>query len=405
MIPIHQFKEAELNSIRAACAYLFTPELAENNEFLKNLNPVSVKKAFREKAKKYHPDLYSHESGEMLHRRQERFLKIRESYSHLNGLVLDIAATPGEKAAGRGTIIAVGGAKGGTGKSIFAVNLAVLLAGRGKKTVVVDLDLGSSSTHLYLGIMNLKGTINDFLTLPESKLADIAVHTKYGPLLIGGDSSKLGAANITFTQKLRLLNAIKKFDADYTVLDLGGDTTYNILDFFLAAEHGIVVTTCDPASYLKAYNFIKVALYRKLNRIFGPESEYHEIKDPGLKDLIQAFTLSLNGTKGSTIPDFLALVKEKHPRHLSFIRQAIDSYRPCLVVNEVTDQCNVAEVVERIKVVSEKMLSLNVDHIGSLPHQQEIEASARELVPVVVRHPFGMAARRTRMIANRLTRR
>lgn len=38
-------------------------------------------------------------------------------------------------------IIAIGGAKGGIGKSIFAANLGVFLASKGKRTVLVDLEL------------------------------------------------------------------------------------------------------------------------------------------------------------------------------------------------------------------------------------------------------------------------
>jgi flagellar biosynthesis protein FlhG len=39
------------------------------------------------------------------------------------------------------------------------------------------------------------------------------------------------------------------------ILDLGGNTTYNILGFFLAADQGFVLTTCEPASYPDAFFF------------------------------------------------------------------------------------------------------------------------------------------------------
>ena len=133
MIAITNLNEAELQRIRVSCAYLFMPELARNNEFLKSIDPASVKKAFRDKAKMYHPDLHTRESKEMLHRRKERFLKIQESYEHLYGYFLENTLTAYEQGSGRGDIIAVGGAKGGIGKSIFAVNLAVLFASMGKK--------------------------------------------------------------------------------------------------------------------------------------------------------------------------------------------------------------------------------------------------------------------------------
>jgi len=402
MIQIHHLNEGALEKIRTSCSYLFTPELARNNDFLKNVNPAAVKKAFRDKAKMYHPDLHGHESREMLNRRKERFLKIQESYEHLCGYFLENTLTVYEQGSGRGDIIAVGGAKGGIGKSIFAVNLAVLLATLGKKTVLVDLDLGGANVHLYLGELTMKGSINDFLDGTVSSFQDIAARSRYGPFFIGGDSSQLGAANITFAQKLKLLKAIKQIDADYVVLDLGGDTTYNIIDFFLAADYGIVVTTCDPAAYLEAYNFIKVALYRKINRIFGAESVYSEKKDENLQELINEFTTSSKGPEENTIKELFDLIKEKQPQHLSLIKDVVSSYRPRLVVNRITGSCNADEVVERIKVVSKKMLSVNVEYIGSLPYQQEIEASVRELIPVVAKYPHGLMTKQARRIIHKL---
>jgi len=402
MIHIDNLNEGELNRIRISCAYLFSPDLASNDEFLKNLNPASVKKAFRDKAKMYHPDLHAHESSEMLHRRKERFLKIQESNEHLGSYLLGNTLTMYEQGSGKGDIIAVGGAKGGIGKSIFAVNLAVLLTSMGKKTVLVDLDLGGANVHLYLGELTMKGSINDFLHGTVSSFQDIAVRSRYGPFFIGGDSSQLGAANITFAQKLKLLKAVKSMDADYVILDLGGDTTYNIIDFFLAADHGIVVTTCDPASYLEAYNFLKVALYRKINRIFGAESVFREKKDADLQELIYEFTTSSNGSRENTIRELFALIKEKQPRHLSLMKDVISSYRPRLVVNRVTGSCNVNEVVARVREVSKKMLSVNVDYIGSLPYQKEIEASVRDLVPVIAKYPQGTFTKQTRLIVNKL---
>lgn len=401
MIPIHEVKNAELNRLRIACAYLFSPEYAENAEFLKSLNPVSVKKAFRDKAKRYHPDLHIHESREMLHQRKERFLKIQESYEHLNSYFRENPITLFAQGAGRGDIIAIGGAKGGIGKSIFAVNLGILLSSMGRKTVLIDLDLGGANLHLYLGEMALRGTINDFLNKTVPTLQDVTVRSKYGPLLIGGDSSQLGAANISFNQKLRLMKAIKQIEADYVIIDLGGDTTFNIIDFFLAADYGIIVTTCDPASYLEAYNFLKVALYRKLNRIFGAESEFNERKDSELEYLIQEFTSHKSGSSIKTIQNLLALVREKHPCHLSLISEVISTYCPNLVLNRVTDQCNVNEVVERIKLISKKMLSVNVKYLGSIPYQQEIEFSVRELIPVVAKYPQGVLARKSLLFMNK----
>jgi flagellar biosynthesis protein FlhG len=228
------------------------------------------------------------------------------------------------------------------------------------------------------------------------------LNTKYGPLLIGGNSSQLGNANINFMRKLKLMKAIKNLDADFIIIDLGGDTSYNIIDFFLLADHGIVMTTCDPASYLDAYNFIKTALYRKLNRLFGPESKYKAQKDHDLEQLIYEATMSTNGSKVVKVEDLVEKVKGQLPRSLSVLNKAISTFSPCLVVNRVPQNFNASQIVRRIQKVSSKMLSIKVRCLGSFSYHPEIELSARNLVPIVSRPTNGYLARKMSYIVEYL---
>lgn len=417
MLDIKQISKRELENIRVSCAYLFSAQSANNNTFLIRLNLSQIKKAYRNKIKKYHPDSHVNESEEVINRRVECFIKIQESYEHLISFIkpdpkrsferrdpiqerLDHArerrtvrrteASYRERKTGPGKIIAVGGAKGGIGKSIFATNLAVYLSSKKWKTVVVDLDLGGANLHLYLGENFLKWNINDFLEKKVSSLEEIMIHTKYGPKLIGGESGKLGAANIPFSRKLKLLRALKKINADYVIIDLGGDTTFNIIDFFLSADHGVVMTSCEPASYLDAYNFIKVAIFRKLNRLFGPESQYHKQKDPELVELIRQATISTaDGMAIKTFSDLIAQVEKTQPHNLTLIREAIASFKPNLVVNMVKHNFDVNNLVRRIQMVLWKTVSTGVTYLGTIPNLPEIETSARTLVPAIAKSNSG----------------
>ena len=118
------------------------------------------------------------------------------------------------------TIWAVGGGKGGVGKSLLTANISICLALMNFKVIVIDLDLGGANLALYLGEkFILDRTVNDFLSKKYPTLDDIIIKGKYGPLLIGGDSSELGAANIHYARKMKLLKAIKNLAADFIVLD------------------------------------------------------------------------------------------------------------------------------------------------------------------------------------------
>lgn len=390
MLKINDLSSVELLKIRIACAYLFSPELAENDEFLKNLNLLSIKNAFDEKAKQYSPEIQDSNSGDLSEEEEGLFSMTKASYEALKNFLGEEDKSGNDQKAPHPKIIAVGGAKGGTGKTIFAANLGIFLSSRGIRTTMIDLDLGSANLHLYLGITAPKVTINDFLTKRIPQINEIIIPTKYGPDLIGGDSSQLGAANIDFPRKLKLLRSIKKIDADYVIMDLGGDTSYNIIDFFLAADHGFVMMTCYPASFLDAYNFIKIALYRKLNRIFGPESALSAQKDRDFMRLIHEATIGTNGNRVANIDQLLRRVKEQQPWNLSLINQVLKTFYPKLIVNMTEENSKAMKMVKLIQNVSQKILSVKVGHIGSIPYQSEIDRSARDLVPVVVRNPKGI---------------
>ncbi|MFC1869216.1 AAA family ATPase [Thermodesulfobacteriota bacterium] len=390
MLRIDKLNASELNGIRVACAYLFSPQHARNDEFLSGLESGILTAAFRRKAKMYHPDLHLHKQDETLARREERFKKIQGSYEIMRSYFQVKNKQESEKGNSKKKVIAVGGAKGGIGKSLFVTNLGVFLSKKGYKTVIVDLDLGGANQHLYLGETYIKRSINDFISREVRSLQEITIKSKYGPQLVGGDSSQLGAANIKFVQKLSLLKAIKQIDADYVIVDLGGDTTFNIIDFFIAADHRIVMTSCDPASYLDAYNFIKTALYRKLSRLFGPESEYRHLKNNLLEDLISESILSSNGSKVKTIKELIQRVKTYQSQNLRLIKDVLSSFSPNLIVNRVEQNFKEDIIVKRIQSVSKKSLSIDVRYLGSIPYLREIELSTRDLVPIVTKNPQGI---------------
>jgi flagellar biosynthesis protein FlhG len=291
-------------------------------------------------------------------------------------------------------IIAIGGAKGGVGKSLMVANLGVYLASQGHRTVVVDLDLGAANLHLYLGVWALRHRINDYLDKKVEDLESIAVKTEHGPAIIGGGSSRLGAANLPYTRKLKLMRAIRRIDADFIVLDLGGDTSYNILDFFLLSHTGLVLTTCDPAAYLDAYTFIKMALYRRLARLFGAESAYRRLKDERLQDVIRTFVTPSGDGHPRYVSDLLSQISLRAPVGRELVERTIAEFRPKLIVNMVQHRREAWDLIRRMQAVSLRMLSVPVECAGTLPADPDIAGSAHDLVPEVARHPDGAMAER-----------
>ena len=59
-------------------------------------------------------------------------------------------------------IWAIGGGKGGTGKSLITSGLAIYLADIGKKVTLIDADLGGANLHSILKIIKPKHSLTDF---------------------------------------------------------------------------------------------------------------------------------------------------------------------------------------------------------------------------------------------------
>lgn len=387
MLLMNDVSPPETEKVRIACAYLFSPEQAKDDGFIRQLDMGAIEEAFLRKEKRYNPYVNRHEPLPMQQKRIARLFKIKESRRLLKSYVMERERGIVHTATHHKKIIAIGGAKGGIGKSIFATNLGVLLAAQGKKTVLVDLDLGGSSLHYYLGKKSMAYNIDDFLHKKCATLSDLIESTDYGPGLIGGGNSQLGSANIPFARKIKLLKSIKTIEADIVILDLGGDTTFNIIDFFLAADLGLVLTSCEPASYVSAYNFIKIALQRKLIRISGAESNFRKRADNTLRDLIQEVIASTNQNGGNFMAGLADRVKKELPHHEGLLSEIIHSFNPRLVINMVDSGVNAEAVIRRIQEVADKMLSVKVSHLGNVPYDPEVKDSALDLVPLAAKHP------------------
>lgn len=73
----------EIPELRVAAIKLFGISAAFSRDFWRTLNLATLKKAFREKARLYHPDLYRQARPEILQAKQERFIAVKGAYEVL----------------------------------------------------------------------------------------------------------------------------------------------------------------------------------------------------------------------------------------------------------------------------------------------------------------------------------
>lgn len=359
--------------------------------FLEQLTYDEVKRAYRINVLAYHPDRHQDKQPEDIDFFARHLEGVNHSYELLSTVFTGKRPDTIAEHQGRSRIIAVGGAKGGIGKSIFAANLGMQLCSLGFRTTMVDLDLGGSNLHIYLGLNQIpEATLNDFINRKIATLTEAVVRPEHGPMLIAGNNGELGAANIPFQTKQRLIENIRKLNADYVILDLGGSTDFNTLDFFLAADLGIVLTTLDQPAYLEAYAFIKTALQRKLTRLFGAESPFPARRNSALKDLVLEGTRAPEKDQPRTIQDLLKKVAHEDPVSLPLITDEILNFSPCLVINRCFDHQAALKVSATLRSVACQRLSIDINHVGTISKHPFIEHSTSYLNhPLLIRQGAG----------------
>ena len=272
-------------------------------------------------------------------------------------------------------IWAVGGGKGGVGKSVISVLLAFWLTRMGKRTILVDLDLGGANIHTLMGIKSPPRTLNDFVTKRVDSLEEVCIETDVENLrLICGASDILTLSNPHVAHKIKIINHVSKLDADYVVLDLGAGTSFNVLDFFLAAEKKIVVMTPQPPAIQNAYSFVRNVVYRRISRLASQQ--------PPLQAMIKSAMDENNELRVRTIRDLLQAVADISGNEVvETLRGEIEAIRPTVITNMVTNN-NDKNAGRVIQLVSEKYLMVHPRNLDSVAYDKQISQMVSNMVPI-----------------------
>jgi flagellar biosynthesis protein FlhG len=293
------------------------------------------------------------------------------------------------------TIWAIGGGKGGIGKTILTSNMAVYLSWLNKRVVVVDLDLGGSNLHTSLGVASPTRTLSDLVTGATDDIHDLLQPTPIRNLqIISGAQDPVGITNLRHIQKARLMRKLAEIDADFILLDLGAGTSSNTLDFFLAADQKIVLVTPEPTSIENAYRFIKLAFYRMLRS---------STPSPHVRHLVEQ-AMDLKTTGGIRTPkDLLAEVRRLSPTEGADLQQRMEQFKLSIIVNQVRAKSE-ADIGKSVLLVCERYFGMSVDYMGYLPYDSAVWQSIRHRVPFLVDAPNSVAVTHLEAIMRNLLR-
>jgi len=155
-------------------------------------------------------------------------------------------------------VFSVTSGKGGVGKTNISVNLAVALAKRGKRVVLIDADLGLANVDVILGLNPVHNLFHLFHE--GTSLKDILFPTPYGFSILPASSGISEMLSLSTGQKLELLEAVDVLEdkLDYLIVDTGAGINDNVLYFNIAAQQRVLVLTPEPTALTDVYAVIKV---------------------------------------------------------------------------------------------------------------------------------------------------
>lgn len=278
---------------------------------------------------------------------------------------------------------AVGGGKGGTGKSFFTSSIGCLLCARGYTVILVDADLGGANLHSFFGLKRPKRTLTDFFE-NRVELKDIVVPTPVDNLsLVIGDLQSIDSDGIKFTQKQKLFRHIRALQADYVVLDLGAGAHYNTLDSFLLADRMLTVTAPDITAIENLYHFVRNVFYRKLKM---------SLTAHGMKDMVVDAWKNRSQHGIANLGDLVEYLKKRSPS----LSGTLDAELATLDLNVVLNQARDASASElglSISSVIRKYLGLRTHYAGKISRDEQVVRCLNRGEPYVRMCPERSSAR------------
>lgn len=154
-------------------------------------------------------------------------------------------------------VMAVTSGKGGVGKTSLVLNLALAMAERGQRTVILDADLGLANINIMLGcepVYTLWDVVEHRVTLKET-----LQNAPHGVRIIPGGSGITELARLDSVEISHIIEGFQELEGecDWLLIDTSAGISDSVLAFVLAADEALVVTNPEPPALADAYGLIK----------------------------------------------------------------------------------------------------------------------------------------------------
>lgn len=288
-------------------------------------------------------------------------------------------------------LLAVGGGRGGVGKSLLAQNLAVYFAQLGKSVALVDCDPTGTNMHAQFGLeaaahpMPIDGP-------PEELLKALVPTSVPGLSLLPGPHDAIEPPlQLRAGRKSRWLARLKALPVDYLVVDVGPGHAHLALDVMLGADFAICVTVPEPPAIEATYRFVRVAYRRRLRRSLIKDRFRLSLVDRAIKEI-------------GKLPSPLELIRAltKIDRGLAELASAeAQRMRLYLAVNQTRVRTDL-ELAPSMSALCRRHYGVALDELGWIENDDTVWLSVRRRKPLLVDSPTSKAARNIERIARRV---
>ena len=239
-------------------------------------------------------------------------------------------------------VIAVASGKGGVGKTTVSVNLSTAIAQTGRKTLLLDGDMGLANVDVLLGLTpawNLSHVLEGRCSLEDTILEGPA-----GLMVVPAASGKKNMAELTPAENAGIVRAFSELrrEIDVLIVDTAAGIADSVTTLSAASQEVVVVVTNDPASITDAYALIKV-----LSRDHGVQ-------------------------------------------------------RIQVLANQVANLGEAREIYAGLERVSERFLDVTLAFVGAVPYDDWLKTAVRRQKPVVELYPGSPSALAFQAIARRV---
>lgn len=239
--------------------------------------------------------------------------------------------------------VAITSGKGGVGKSLLTLNMAVRLQQQNYRVAVFDAAPGLGNIELLCGL-NGYWNLSHVLT-GSRRLSEIAIAGPGGITLLPGAAALEEITQLSPPARQDLLRELRQFESqfDFLLVDTGAGLDRSVRPWVMAADAAVIVTTPEPTAIAETY--------AELKRLHG-------------------------------------------------LQQAPAAY---VLVNKASNEREADLVHQRLQNTARRFLHIDIASIGFMPLDLSVEHSVVQRRPFVMDDPSGPATHAATTLAGRIT--